>query len=166
MLFGSATHLFFPYTPWYHFVAGEFDELGTPTGFQFTTDQAWFEFMVNACAYEAVLFELNYFQIMCDSEDVPWDDYLGEITVPIFGIGAAGGLGKLSGYTIGLTASTDVTTTIVELYSPDHIAADYGHIDIFIADNAQSLVWMPVLDWINDHSCSSRKGGHGWKKDE
>ena len=104
-------------------------------------------------------------QTTCDSEDVPWDDYLGDITVPIFNVGAAGGLGTISEYTLGLVGSSDVTSLVVALYPADYIMVDFGHIDIFIADNAQSLVWMPVLDWVNDHSCRQGKADQSWKKD-
>ena len=157
MLFGSTTHIFSPIVPWYHFIAGEFDEYGMPTGMQFITDQAWFEFMMTGCAWEPVLFELNYMQTTCDAEDVPWDDYLADVTIPVFNVGASGALGNISDYTLTLLGSCDVTSLVVELYSPEEIYLDFGHIDLFVADNAPSLVWMPVLDWINDHSCRNGK---------
>jgi hypothetical protein len=165
MLLGSATHVFFPFTPWYHYLAGEFSELGAPTGFQFQTEQAWLEFLLGACAYEPRLFELNYVQTACGSEDVPWDDHLGEITVPIFNVGSAGGLGNVSEYTLGLLGSSDVTSLVVSLRPAEYVALDFGHIDIFIADNAQSLVWMPILDWVNDHSCHQGKADQSWTKE-
>jgi hypothetical protein len=165
MLFGSATHLFGPFTQWYHFLAGEFDGTGAPTGFQFTTDQAWFEFMLGGCAYEPNLFTVDYLQTTCSSVDVPWDDYLGEITVPVFNVGSAGGLGLVSDYTLGLLGSGDITSHIVSLYPFEDVMLDFAHIDLFIADNAQSLVWMPILDWVNDHSCSQGKADQSWAKE-
>ncbi len=59
----------------------------------------------------------------------------------------------------------DVTSLVVALYPPESGIVDFGHIDIFLADNAEALVWMPILDWVNDHSCRQRKGHHSWKKD-
>jgi hypothetical protein len=136
-----------------------------PTGFQFLTEQAWLEFLMNACVYEPVLFERDYASTVCGSEDVPWDDDLGYVTVPVFNVGSAGGLGNVSDYTLGLLGSSDITSHIVTLYPSAYVAADFGHIDLFIADNAQSLVWMPILDWVNDHSCSQGKADQSWAKE-
>ncbi len=166
MVFGAATHMFSPFTPTYHYVAGTFDPAtGMPDGFQFSTDQKWFEFLVSAAPYEAMLFQIDYLETIAGLDDVPWDDYLGDVTIPIFNVGAAGGLGYYSEYTLSLLGSSDVTSLVVALYPPESGIVDFGHIDIFIADNAQDLIWMPILDWVNDHSCRRRKGHHSWKKD-
>ena len=158
MVFGAATHMFAPFTPTYHYAAGTFDAAtGMPDGFQFTTDQKWFEFLVSAAPYEAMLFQIEYMELAADAYDMPFDDYLGDVTVPIFNIGAAGGLGYYGEYTLTLLGSSDVTSLVVALYPFESGIVDFGHIDIFIADNAQSLIWMPVLDWVNDHSCRNRK---------
>lgn len=158
MVFGAATHMFSPFTPTYHYVAGTFDPAtGMPDGFQFSTDQKWFEFLVSAAPYEAMLFQIDYLETIADLDDVPWDDYLGDVTIPILNVGAAGGLGYYSEYTLSFLGSSDVTSLVVALYPPESGIVDFGHIDIFIADNAQSLIWMPMLDWINDHSCRYRK---------
>jgi membrane protease subunit HflC len=29
--------------------------------------------------------------------------------------------------------------------------ADYGHADLFLANDAQALVWQPLLDWLRAH---------------
>jgi hypothetical protein len=58
-----------------------------------------------------------------------------------------------------------VTSFDVALYPPEYGVADFGHIDLFTADNAQSLVWLPVLDWINDHSCRQGKADQSWTKE-
>jgi hypothetical protein len=165
MVYGAATYMLAPLTPTYHFLAGTYDEYGMPDGFQFSTDQAWFEFMVTACPYEATLFEVDVFKTMCDSEDVPFDDYLGDVCIPVLNVGSAGGLGTSSEYTLSLLGSTDVTSFIVSLHSSEAAAIDFAHIDLFIADNAEALVWTPVLDWIVDHSCRRGKADQSWKKD-
>ena len=61
MIYGAATFMLSPLTPTYHLLAGTYDEFGLPDGFQFNTDQGWFEFMVTACPYEAMLFEADVF---------------------------------------------------------------------------------------------------------
>jgi hypothetical protein len=166
MVFGAATHMFSPYTPTFHYLAGTFDPATSmPDGFQFTTDQKWFEFLVSAAAYESMLFQIEYMELAADAYDMPFDDYLGDVTVPIFNVGAAGGLAYYSEHTLSLLGSTDVTSHIVAFYSPENGIVDFGHIDIFIADNAQSLVWMPMLDWVNDHSCHHGKADQSLAKE-
>ncbi len=166
MVFGAATHMFSPYTPTFHYVAGTFDPVTSmPDGFQFTTDQKWFEFIVSAASYESILFQIEYMELAADSYDMPFDDYLGDVTVPIFNVGAGGGLGYYSEYTLSLLGSTDVTSLIVALYPHEYGIIDFGHIDIFIADNAQSLIWTPVRDWIVDHSCRQGKGDRNRAKE-
>ena len=84
--------------------------------------------------------------------DVPFDDHLAEIEIPIFNVGAGGANGPLIEYTNTLVGSSDVTSLIVSLYPPEYIMADFGHIVLFLGDNAVSLVWMPILSWIDSHS--------------
>ena len=165
MVYGAATFMLAPLTPTYHFLAGTYGDDGLPDGFQYTTDQAWFEFMVTACPYEATLFEVDVYKLMCDSEDLPFDDYLGDVCIPILSVGSAGGLGNYNDYTLSLLGSTDVMSFDVSLYPPEAIVADFGHIDLFIADNAEALVWLPVLDWIVDHSCRQGKADQSWIKE-
>ncbi len=165
MVYGAATFMLSPFTPTYHFLAGTFDDYGMPDGFQFNTDQGWFEFMVTGCAYEATLFEVDYLNTVGDCVDVPFDDHLGDVCIPILNVGSAGGLGYYSEYTLSLLGSTDVTSFIVSFYPPEAAVADFGHIDLFTANNAEALVWLPTLDWIVDHSCRQGKADQSWAKE-
>jgi hypothetical protein len=91
---------------------------------------------------------------ICDdpeAPDQPWDDRLDRIQVPVFYVGAAGGFGETGIYTTTLLGSTDVTTLVVALQAPEDQPFDFGHGDLFQADDAPSLVWQPILDWIEDH---------------
>jgi hypothetical protein len=164
MIFGAATHLFSPFTPWYHYLAGEFDENGIPVGFQFSTDAIWFDFLMTACAYEPNIFQADYLALVCGSPDMPHDDHIGDITVPVMNVSAAGGLGPLSGYTISLLGSTDVTNLHIQLLPDGYAVADFGHIDIFIGDNAEALVWQPVMEWIDAHSMKEESCGPKGRK--
>ena len=165
MVYGAATFMLVPLTPTYHFLAGTYDDYGMPDGFQFNTDQGWFEFMVTGCAYEATLFEVDYLNTLGDCVDVPFDDHLGDVCIPVLSVGSAGGMGYYSEYTLSLLGSTDVMSFNVALYPPEAAAADFGHIDLFTADNAPSLVWLPILDWVNDHSCRQGKADQAWTKE-
>ena len=77
--------------------------------------------------------------------------------VPVFYIGATGGLNTLGLYTLTLLGSEDVTHYIVTL-TPGSPAIDYGHGDLFNASNAKSVVWSKILAWLKNHdddnSCS------------
>ena len=88
--------------------------------------------------------------------DLPYDDYLGDITAPVFYVGAGGGLGEQGLYTLSLLGSTDVTSMIVQLFPPEAAAIDFGHVDLWTANDSPTLVWTPILDWINDHTAGRR----------
>lgn len=158
LVFGSATHQFLPMTPWFHYEAGTFGDFGVPTGLQFTTVQGWLELLMGAASYEPLAFMRDYMTLICDGVDVPWDDHLSDITNPILAVGAVGGLGELTEYTTTLTGGSDVTFLRVNLWPPEAIMLDFGHIDLWTAGNAEALVWAPILQWVNDHT----PDGGGW----
>jgi hypothetical protein len=135
----------------YHFVAGNFDESGIPVGLQYTNADMWIDFMVCAPPYEPYRFMLDYAIASCTPEDSPWVARLGGIGVPILYLEAAGGAGSYAQHTLDLVGSTDVTVQRVSLHSPEEILLDFAHVDLFIANNAPSLVWAPMLDWIVAH---------------
>jgi hypothetical protein len=136
----------------YHFVAGEFNEFGIPTGLQFTPVDGFIDFLGLGASYMPYLWHKDIEALQCDNLDVPYDDYIGDITVPILYLGAGGGHGEKGLYTLGLLGSTDVTTSIVQLYPPEFAVIDFGHTDLWSADNAPGLVWTPLLGWIDDHT--------------
>jgi dienelactone hydrolase len=83
----------------------------------------------------------------CDSEDYPvsFDDHVGEVSVPIFGIA------RQQSPTLDVltrTASWDVTTLLL---NPGLLPSLYGHGDQFLANDAASVVWRPILEWIRAH---------------
>jgi hypothetical protein len=149
---GAATHLFAPFPPFWHYWAGTFDESGVPTGLQYTTYDGMLDFLAIASPYEPLGFEYDVYSIWCDELDVPFDDHLANITVPVFYVGAAGGLGVTGLYATTLLGSSDVSSLIVKLHPDDEIALDFGHIDLFTAGNAQALAWTPILGWIQNHT--------------
>jgi hypothetical protein len=147
-----------------HFAGGTFDASGIPTGLRFTDPALWPDLAVAAPPYAApVRGALDDDALVCGQPDVPFDDHLGEIRIPILYVGAAGGFGQGSGpYSTTLTASRDVTTLRVQLLPDDQRAFDYGHADLFTGSNAQRLVWRPILNWIlahrADHDELARQG--------
>jgi len=71
--------------------------------------------------------------------------------VPVLYVGAGGGFGDFGLYTTTLLGSTDVQTHIVQLQPDPARLFDFGHADLFNATDAPSLVWQPILDWLQAH---------------
>jgi len=97
----------------------------------------------------------NYCDIVCDEMDVPWDDNLADITVPILNFGGAGGLAPSADYTYSLLGSTNIEHVVVQRLPDDQKYEDFGHIDIWTADKAPTLAWQPLLQWISTHDLSN-----------
>ncbi len=135
-----------------HYLAGEWEE-EMPTDFRFTPIERWLDFMAHGAHYEPLLFIIEYLSVECAIGDLPFDDHLGEITVPILTVGAGGGFTR-SAYMGGIVASTDFSEHIVSLEDPEDAVIDFGHVDIFTADNAPELCWEAISEWVLDH------GGH------
>lgn len=134
-----------------HFIGGVFDASGSPTGARFTDPRLWLDLAAATPPYLPVRVWLDLAGVGCNETDVPFDDHLGEITIPIFFVGAAGGFGSSGTYTTTLTASRDVTTLLVQLLPGEERAHDFGHADLFTAGNAEEYVWRPILNWIKAH---------------
>jgi pimeloyl-ACP methyl ester carboxylesterase len=82
----------------------------------------------------------------CDSDlfSVVFDDHVGEIEVPIFYIARQ----EANFYSTTVTKSSDVSKLVV---NPTLDPTLYGHADFFLADNAASVIWQPILNWIRAH---------------
>jgi len=136
-------------TPSYHMTGGNFDATGKPTGLLYTADQALFELEKGASPFQPYREQAEADAATCEQTDVPFDDHLADITVPVLYVGAGGGFGDSGLYTTSLLGSTDVTSNIVSLNAQR--AFDFGHADLFQGINAQSLVWQPILTWLQAH---------------
>jgi hypothetical protein len=44
-----------------------------------------------------------------------------------------------------------VTSLVINKVPAPQRILDYGHADLFLAHDADELVWQPVLDWIGAH---------------
>jgi pimeloyl-ACP methyl ester carboxylesterase len=151
----SATYATFapsePYVPYYHYLAGTFDENGIPTGLR----SANFDFILDISLspatpnFQSLGEIIDGEALLCDEIDMPYDDHLSEIKVPIFYVGTAGGFGAYGEYTMTLSGSTDKSSLIVHSNPPEVIAQEYGHADVLWADSAESLVWNPIYNWVN-----------------
>lgn len=140
--------------PYWHFLAGEV-ESGLPVGLQFTDPARWIGLLVSLPPY--IPFRPGYEIGLagCENEDTAIDDHLTKISVPILYLGAGGGFGTEGNYTANLTNSDDITTHTVSLNN--NPVFDFGHADLFLADNAPNLVWEELRRWLVDHADRKRK---------
>ena len=139
-----------PPAPSWHFVSGAFTN-GVPTGLNYTNMDRWFNLMKSLppyqpqkTVYEARLCACN------EGGDVAFDDHLNKISVPILYIGAGGAFGTLGDYTATLTSSTDITSHIVTLNA--NRPFDFGHGELFVANDADDLVWKKLHSWLVAHN--------------
>lgn len=150
---GTSTHLLGnPPAPSWHFVAGEFSN-GVPTGLVYTDEERWFELMKSLPPYQPQKTVYEARLCACDEGNVAFDDHLNKISIPILYIGAGGAFGKLGDYTSTLTVSTDITNHTINLN--DNRAIDFGHGDLFVAKDADDLVWKVLHDWLVKHNTYS-----------
>ena len=87
----------------------------------------------------------------CGTNAVSFDDRLHDVKVPVLYVGAAGGVGRYGEYSVSLLGSRDVTVHIASTLPGPARALDYGHADLFLAEDARVRVWKPMLQWIRAH---------------
>lgn len=134
----------------YHYFAGVMDN-EMPIDFKYVSIDEALDFMIDSVPYEATRFEVDYCATISDAVDVPWDDNLFLITVPVFNVAAAGGFGERTTYTPTLLGSTDRQNLLIRLEAVGEEALDFAHIDLFLSHNAEALVWTPILNWLQAH---------------
>lgn len=161
LLTGAATFVVFPpdqqFVPDYHFTGGTFapepapSGLPVPTGLLYSPEASLMALLQGASPYQPTRQLADAELIICDEEDVPFDDHLDDIKNPVLYVGGGGGFGEYGIYTTTLLGSEDVTTRVVDLTPPDQRLSDFGHADIFLGTEAGMLVWRPILSWIRAH---------------
>jgi pimeloyl-ACP methyl ester carboxylesterase len=154
LLVGEATFTFLAPlepAPFYHFTGGVFDSEGKPAGLLYSNEADLFAFEQASSPVQPNRELADADAATCDATNVPFDDHLDDIKVPILYIGAGGGFGEYGIYTTTLLDSTDVSTLIIDKLPDTQRLLDYGHADLFLANNAQTLVWQPILNWLHSH---------------
>lgn len=155
LLLGTATFNIFPegqaLVPAYHFTGGTFDAFSLPDGLTYTAEGDWTTFLQAGSPVEPTRLLLDAELATCDQDDVSFDDHLGEIDIPVLYVGAGGGFGDFGIFTTTLLGSADVTNLVVSLAPPEARLLDFGHADLFLAPQAENLVWHPILAWLQSH---------------
>lgn len=136
-------------TPGYY-LAGTFDDNFVPTGLKLSDIDDWIDFMTYAPPYEPIAFEKDAYNTPCLGIDVSWDDRLSQIRNPILYVSAVNGFGPNGEGTLDLLGSDDISLLTVSLHS-DNATADFGHVDLFLADDAENLMWEPIVNWLKTH---------------
>lgn len=134
----------------WHFVAGIIDpDIGVPVGLQYTDPGRWINLLGALPPYMPERARYDIGVTACGNEDVPFDDHLNEIRVPIYYLGAGGGYTDEGIYTTTLTSSKEITTHIVNVAGIPLF--DYGHADLFLGKDADELVWDGLRSWLLKH---------------
>jgi hypothetical protein len=157
MIEGAAFYDYgFAFAPEFHYTGGTFaakdKDYFLPTGLKYTTIARWNGFLIGGSPYEANQMQADAASVTCgDDSNLPFDKHLADITVPIHYVAAGGGFSKYGLYTLSLLGSTDQSHNIVSLYPADKQKLDFGHLDLFYAENAPKLVWSDILSWLKNH---------------
>lgn len=122
---------------------------GNKDEFFYTDPIRFFRLSANLVPYWPMQIRYELSAVQCPDEEVTYDDYLGEISLPILYIGAEKAEGEAGIYTSSLTSSSDITSNIVPGYS---------HADLWFAYDADKMVWSVLHDWLIDHSKKRRRG--------
>ncbi|MDB4584687.1 hypothetical protein N9164_16170, partial [Draconibacterium sp.] len=123
----------FPNSYW-HFVAGVYDN-GIPVDLAYTSTERWIQLLaqIHAGPYMPEKAAYEYSTCECNAENSTLDDHLGDIYIPVLYMGS-GGVGTQGYYTVDQLGSQDVTKHLVSLNADPTL--DFGHGDLFLADNA------------------------------
>ncbi|HEX8440901.1 hypothetical protein [Archangium sp.] len=140
-----------PAVPFYHFTSGQFGEAPLPTGLRYVKERQFFDMLASARPYQSFEEVVEGEQLLCGQKDLPYDDHLGEVKVPVLYVGAAGGFGEYGLHSTKLLGSRDVSVHMVRRESSAARLADYGHADLFLASDADKAVWAPILKWMKRH---------------
>ncbi len=88
---------------------------------------------------------------MCDQTDSPFDDNLANIAIPTLYVGAEGSFGSYGQYILELLGSSDTRAIMVSKLPAVEQLSDFGHVDLWLAKDAQRLVWRPIKKWLLAH---------------
>lgn len=137
-----------------HYWAASFDDEGTPVDLSYTTPTMATEFWIHwAPMHPPTRLWADFYAINC--EDSPWETHLAEIDMPVFSLEAAGGGGPGMAATLDRLVNADVARHVVQFQAPEDVAIDFGHVDLFTAENATVEAWQPTLDWIESRHGNS-----------
>ncbi|MFU8821933.1 MAG: hypothetical protein ACNA8G_10310 [Gammaproteobacteria bacterium] len=118
---------------------------GTPPAtLTYTDPDLWVDLLATSPTYRTWQAAYDMSAARCDDDavaPVASDDHLDKIALPIFYVGKHAAFGMRAAT---LTASADVSQWLVNPpYTPN-----LAHGDLFLASEAQTWVWSPILEWV------------------
>jgi hypothetical protein len=132
-----------------HYWAASFDESEMPVDFTYTTRVSATEFWMRWAPMNPPTHQwVDINAILCGENDSAWETHLGEVDMPVLSLEAAGGGGPGQAGTLDRLVNADVTRHVVRILPPEDAWLDFGHVDLFTAENAAVEAWQPTLDWI------------------
>lgn len=144
----AATYQGFPsLTPFFHLNAGTF-EGETPTGLAHTELARATTWASAVTPWQSRAEMQESHALMC-GEDPPFDDHLESVRIPIFYVGAAGGIGERGRFTVEQLASTDRTVRIVSDTGVE--ATDVGHNDLVFGGGLAASLHDEIAAWLRVH---------------
>ena len=136
----------------WHFLGGNISQpTEIASEFIYSKQVRWNTLLAGLPPYESVRVAYDATTCICNEEEVTFDDYLDQISLPIFYLGAAGGTAAGGEYTMSLTNSNDISTHIVSMENHENRFRDFGHGDLFLADDASTIAWDPLAQWLLSH---------------
>lgn len=150
-IFAAAVPGPLPQAPNWHFLGGEFDG-ETPTGLLYTDTERWFKLLVSLAPHQPTYNAVEGFGKFCKENVATIEKQLAQIRIPILYLGAAGGFGEQGIYSTTRTSSKDISIHIASKQPEELRPIDYGHADIFMADDASQMVWEPLRNWLVAHN--------------
>jgi hypothetical protein len=144
------TYFFVAFAPLYHLASPILDG-ETPIAFRESPEPALSAWFAGATAHQSMREAADLDAMLCGSGLQPVNAPLSQIRVPLRYIGAAGGVGVQGIYTTTQTASTDITTQIVQRFPAERRAEDFGHADLLFGTDAPAQVWQPLAAWLQQH---------------
>lgn len=134
----------------FHYLAGIFTG-DMVIGLRYVTLDQWYDFLESAVAYEPLKLSVDQGVIVSGIGNSDFDDHFDKIRIPIYNVSPGGSFGKLSEAVFPHLGSNEITSYIPSLFPQSQAKIDFAHIDIFLANNAETVVWKPMLDWIKAH---------------
>ncbi len=139
-----------PNGPDWHFLGGQFNGQ-IPTGLTYTEEERWFKLLLSLAPYMPTYITAEGFKRVCPENRENTIAELGKIKVPVLYLGAQGGYGSDGVFSAMLTGSSDVSVEIVTKLPNGPRILDYGHADLFMANDAAEVAWKPLRDWLVNH---------------
>jgi hypothetical protein len=148
--FIGQTYRFAEFAPFYH-LGAPILEGSAVVGLRESPESEMIDWLAAATPHQSMLEAADFDALLCGSGPQPVDAPLANVRVPLFYIGAAGGIGSLGIHATTRVSSADVSTMVVQRFGPERRAEDFGHADLLFATDAPALVFQPLTTWLLHH---------------